>query len=454
MRDQQRPHSAADLGPADEAARLVPLGILAAAGPLPRDIAAISRRGGRRVHVVALAGICEDWVADHPHTWASLGQVGRILGAFRNAGCRELVIAGAMQRPDLTRLKLDLGFFRHLPTVLALTRGGDDSVLRRVVRFFEGQGFVVRGVADTAPELLAGSGPIGARAPAAQDASALNHARRIIEALGPFDVGQAAVATVHGVVAIEGTRGTDIMLRELGRDGCGAGLATGGVLVKLAKPGQEMRVDLPTIGTVTVARAKAAGLVGIAVGAGAAIVLDRDRVRAAADASGIFVVGIDGAGPGGGMAAAPDPTLTEVPLTVAARRAPTPSDRRDIALARRLLPVLRREGAGQCAVIAGEHVLVIAGALPIGPMIRPLGTRRQWGMRALRHQLGTLAIDLRARSAGDDPARILDIELFRAAQEAQLAGIVCLGGAIPEARRSDIISWANEAKLFLLTEAG
>ena len=113
------------------------------------------------MHFVAIEGFAPPGVAAYPHTVASLGQVGRILRSFREAGCRDLIIAGGIERPDLFRLKLDLGFFKSLRTVLSLTRGGDDSVLRRIVGFFEAQGFCVRGVAEIAPHLLARAGGLG-----------------------------------------------------------------------------------------------------------------------------------------------------------------------------------------------------------------------------------------------------------------------------------------------------
>lgn len=430
-----------------------PLGILAAAGPLPIEVAATAMAQGRGVHVVAIEGFAGPEVAGFPHDWVSLGQVEHILGAFRRAGCRELVIAGAMQRPDLLRLRLDLGFFRHLPTVLRLTRGGDDSVLRRVVRFFEGQGFVVRGAGEIAPQLLAPAGDIGRVRADAGHRDATRRASNLVAALAAFDVGQAVVATVDGIVAVEGVRGTDAMLGDLGPGGAGDGLARGGVLVKLAKPGQEMRVDLPTIGPATVSRAQAAGLAGIAVEANGAIVLDRPAVRAAADAAGLFVTGIASAHAAVAADALPPPASI-VPLAVISRRAPTPAERRDIALARRLLPVLAREGAGHAAVVAREHVLAVGGRLPVEALIRPLGGRSHWGLRLLKGRIGILALDLAPdRRQGRAVADVLGVALWRAAREAGLAGVVCCGSAVPPEDREAIVGWANEAKLFLMAEA-
>ncbi len=433
-----------------------PLGILAAGGALPLDVAAAAHACGRAVHIVALEGIADQAVARFPHTWASLGQIGRMLAAFRTAGCRELLIAGAMQRPDLLRLRIDAGFLRHLPTVLSLTRGGDDSVLRRVVSFFEQQGFAVRGVGDVAPGLLAAAGPSGRHRPAQKDQRAIGRAVRLIEALGAFDIGQAVVATADGIIAVEGVTGTDAMLRMLAGGTDDVEAARGGVLVKLAKPGQEMRVDLPAIGAATIERAAAAGLAGIAVGAGSAIVLERAAMLAAADRAGLFVTGIEMPASTGKPIALVTCVATETipspPLAVLGRAAPTPSDRRDVAVARRLLAVTRREDAGRAAVVASEHVLVVSGALAIEPLIRPLGDRRHWGLRTFRGRIGTLALDLSAGTMQDAAPVRLDVDFFRIVQEARLAGVVCFGAAIPESTKADVIAWANEAKVFLMSE--
>jgi DUF1009 family protein len=116
----------------------------------------------------------------------------------------------------------------------------------------------------------------------------------VVSALGRFDVGQAAVVVKGHVLAVEAAEGTDAMLarcaelREAGRTGQGG---RAGVLVKAPKPGQEERVDLPTIGPETVGKAAAAGLAGIAVAAGQVLMAERAATIAAANQHGLFLVG-------------------------------------------------------------------------------------------------------------------------------------------------------------------
>lgn len=433
-----------------------PLGILAGGGQFPVAVAEAAQRRGRAVHIVALDGFADRHLIERfPHAWIGLGQVSRMLASFRCAGCRELIIGGSLHRPNLLKLKLDLGFFRFVSIVMRLTRGGDDSVLRRVVRFFEDQGFAVRGVPDLAPELLAGSGDLGAVSRTPKDDAAIARASRAIAVLGAFDIGQAVVATADRVVAVETARGTDAMLAEIGSGGAASGAGQGGVLVKLTKPGQEMRIDLPAIGPMTAERAKAANLAGIAVGAGASVILEQERLRGMADAAKLFVSGIDGAADRSISTVTrrwqPDDIARLEPLEPLSRRVPTPNERRDITISRELIEVLRREQLGRASVVAREHTLFVQGALPLIPLLAPLRHRSTWGLRFLRSQIGTLALDL-AGLDDDEVARAHTIDLFRAVRDARLAGVIVLGRPIPDALVRNWAGWCNDARLFLMGE--
>ncbi|MGZ5851985.1 MAG: LpxI family protein, partial [Hyphomicrobium sp.] len=225
------------------------VGILAGAGSLPREVAQhVTARGGR-VHVVTLGDGVDVGLADFPVTKADMAKVGTILRAFRNAGCRKLVIVGAVTRPDLGALWPDLGFFLSLPAILRLiATGGDDDLLSSIVRFFEGKGFEVVAPAAMAPELLAGPGPVGKVVATPEQARDAAVGFDAVRAMGPYDVGQAVVVTDGRLDAVEGVEGTDRMLARLTARRARSGEPqTGrrGVLVKRPKPGQELRIDLP-----------------------------------------------------------------------------------------------------------------------------------------------------------------------------------------------------------------
>jgi DUF1009 family protein len=177
--------------------------------------------------------------------------------------------------------------------ISALARG-DDGLLKVVVRGLEARGFAVVGAHQIVPNLTAEEGPLTRLAPSRADWKDIEAAHQAAIAIGTLDIGQGAVAIGGRAIALEGIEGTDGLLarvKELRGHGRLAG-KKGGVLVKCAKPGQELRVDLPSIGLQTVEGAHAAGLAGIAVEAGRSLVLDSAAVIAKADALGLFVVGL------------------------------------------------------------------------------------------------------------------------------------------------------------------
>jgi DUF1009 family protein len=245
------------------------VGILAGGGSLPREIAErIAARGGT-VHILALAGAADADFSSFPVTPVRWGEVGAMVRTLKRAGCKELVIVGSVRRPDLSTVRPDFGLLRNLPAILRIiTAGGDDSVLTRVVHFFEDKGFAVVSPAAVAPELLVGEGPLGRLQAEPGDKADIALGFDVVRALGAYDVGQAVVVARGRVEAIEGAEGTDAMLARVAgqrRFGGKLGAKPSGVLVKRPKPRQELRVDLPAIGPDTVRRAVEAGLAGIAV---------------------------------------------------------------------------------------------------------------------------------------------------------------------------------------------
>ncbi len=271
-----------------------PLGIIAGGGPLPCVLAEAAASRGLKLHIVGIRGESREEIERFPHTWIKWGEVGKLFAALNDGGCRDLVIIGGVTRPDFANVKFDLGAIRNLPFLVSLGVGGDDHVLSSIVRFLESKGYRVHGAGDVAPELLAGEGRLGDKAPSAEDKADIELAFRVVSALGRLDVGQAAVVVKGHVLAVEAAEGTDAMLircaelRELGKT---RRRPQAGVLVKAPKPGQEERVDLPTIGPETVRKTAAAGLAGIAVAAGQVLMAERAATIEAANQHGLFLVG-------------------------------------------------------------------------------------------------------------------------------------------------------------------
>ena len=284
-----------------EASKLTgPLGIIAGRGPLPCVLAEAALARGVPLHIVAIRGEAREEIERFPHTWIKWGEIGKMFAALEKNGCGDLVIIGGVNRPDLANVKFDLGALKTLPFLLSLGKGGDDHVLSRIVRFFEQKGYRVHGAADVAPNLLAGHGTLGKVSPSAEDQADIDMAFKVVGAIGRLDVGQAAVVVRGHVIAVEAAEGTDAMLircAELRKSGRTGHHTRAGVLAKAPKPGQEQRVDLPTIGADTVLKAAAAGLAGIAVAAGQVLMAEQATTIDAANQHGLFLVGV--ARPGG-----------------------------------------------------------------------------------------------------------------------------------------------------------
>jgi hypothetical protein len=245
--------------------------------------------------VIRLAGFADPALEVHEGAEAGIGEIGKIVRLARQAGCQALCLAGAVKRPDLKKVKLDLKGASLLPGLIGAARQGDERLLRFLTEMLEGEGFRVEGAHEVMGELTLPEGPLGRLTPAPGHAADIGKALRIARAIGALDVGQGAVVCDGLVLAVEAQEGTDAMLRrvaELPADLRGSPGRRRGVLAKAAKPIQDHRVDLPTIGVATVEGAARAGLAGIAGVAGKMLVVDRAAVAAAADAAGLFVVGV------------------------------------------------------------------------------------------------------------------------------------------------------------------
>ncbi|ADZ70530.1 LpxI family protein [Polymorphum gilvum] len=275
-----------------------PIGIIAGGGALPVQIVADLRARGEPVLVVAIRDEAAPELAATADAELGWGQIGQLFKTLKRGGCDRVLLIGAVsRRPDFASVVGDLGTMRRLPTILKALIGGDDSLLTRVIGLFEADGLRVVGVPDVAPSLLAPAGRICGREPADGALRDLRLAHKAVARLGELDIGQAAVALGGRVIALEGAEGTDAMLeRCAGLRASGRVRAKGraGVLVKAAKPGQDLRVDLPTIGPRTIDLAVAAQLAGIAIEAGRSLIAQQDETVARAEAAGLFLYGLNG----------------------------------------------------------------------------------------------------------------------------------------------------------------
>lgn len=378
----------------------VRLGILAGGGRVPEEIAAAAVARGWPVHVVGIDGEVDGTFPGVAVTRVNWGQIGRMLRTFRENRCTHLVIVGRVSRPDMTKLKPDFGLVRAIPSILRImASGGDDGVLRGVIRFFEGNGLTVLGPADVAPEMAVALGPLGSRSPSAGDEADIAKGFAVVRLLGAFDVGQSVVVRGGTITTIEGAEGTDRMLSRVAPQAGGPQ----GVLVKRPKPQQDMRVDMPVIGPHTVSNSARAGLSGIAVLAGQVLVTQRADVLARAEQEALFVVGVvDNGG-------APAPVR---------RSKDAAGDEEDIARGTAILTLLEPQVASRSVVVARKYVLAIESGEGVEAVLQRVGGLRQWGSQHVKKRSGFAVLNK------GEPIQVRHIDL---AVAAGLRGLATLG---------------------------
>lgn len=273
-----------------------PVAIICGGGTFPFTVADAVIRQGRRAVLFPLSGFADaEAVERYPHYWAHVGQLGRFVKIARREGCRDVVFIGTLVRPAIREIRLDWTTLRQLPRIARQFYGGDDHLLSGVARIFEDYGFRLLGAHEIAPEILMPEGALGRHSPTSADHSDIARGLDVLRATGPFDIGQAVVVSSNNVLALEAAEGTDRMLariRDLRHERRIRTPAGTGVLVKAAKPDQDRRFDLPSIGPRTIEGVREAGLAGIAVAAGDTIVAEPQKIVEIADSAGLFVAGV------------------------------------------------------------------------------------------------------------------------------------------------------------------
>jgi DUF1009 family protein len=263
-----------------------PLGLIAGNGRFPFLVAASARRAGRRVVAVAIKEETAAELAaevDEIH-WVSLGQLGKAVAALKAAGAREAVMAGQVKHrqifsgvvPDLTLL-----------SVLAkLAFKNTDSLIGAVADVLQKEGIVLRPSTELLADHMATEGPMTRRKPSGDERKDVDYGCAVARHLAAMDLGQTVVVKDRAAVALEAMEGTDEVIRRAGRI---AGKGT--VVVKVAKPNQDMRFDVPVVGPGTLAAMREAKAAVLAVEAGRTLLLDRPALLAEAEADGLALFG-------------------------------------------------------------------------------------------------------------------------------------------------------------------
>ena len=267
------------------------LGIIAGGGTLPRRLIRFCQETNRPFFVLAIENNAEPDLVDDsiPHIWMRLGQAGTGFKRMKDEKAEEIVMIGTIRRPSFKDLIPDFRTAAFFAKVGAKALG-DDGILRAVIKEIEKENLRVVGIHEVMKDLLAKSGCLTKKKPSKTDIIDITRGTEVAFNLGKLDVGQSVIVQEGLVLGLEGIEGTDELIKR-----CKAykRRGSGGVLVKLRKPQQDMRIDLPTIGTRTLENAKNSGLNGIAIHAGNTLIVDEEDVIKTADKLGMFIIGIE-----------------------------------------------------------------------------------------------------------------------------------------------------------------
>jgi DUF1009 family protein len=276
--------------------RTRPVGLLAGSGRFPIVFAEKARRVGLRVACVGIRGEADALLATlcERFDWSYPARLGRMIRLFKRAGVERIVMAGKVRKanilhkpwktltllPDWRTFKM--WYFRPRRD------NRDDTLLLAVIDEFARDGLVFDSALNLCPELLVNAGHLTQRQPTAKEQADIQFGWELAKKMGELDVGQSVAVKERAVLAVEAIEGTDRAIQRAG-EFCRAG---GFVVVKVAKPQQDMRFDVPTVGCSTVETMHRAGGRVLAIEADKTILLDAEQTVALADRYGIAIVAL------------------------------------------------------------------------------------------------------------------------------------------------------------------
>lgn len=275
------------------------IGLLAGWGRYPFVLAERLQAQGRHVYGLGIRGHADGSLADHCQAfdWVGLARLGGAIRYFRRHGVTQAIMAGKVHKVDLYRPGAWLRYFPDWRTVrtfyphflLARADRKDDTLLGAIVRAFAADGIQFGPATDYIPELLVKPGCLTRAKPTAHERADIEFGWKLAKELGRLDVGQSVAVKDRTPLAVEAIEGTDLCIRRAG-ELCTAG---GFTVVKTAKPQQDMRFDVPTIGVGTLESLVAAGGRVLAIEAGRTIIIDEPELIAYADRHKVVVVALE-----------------------------------------------------------------------------------------------------------------------------------------------------------------
>jgi len=281
------------------------LGLIAGNGRFPFLLLEAARAHGTEVVVAAIReetdpemdarAAADAGVRVH---WLSLGELSRLIATFQREGVRKAMMAGQVKHKQIfSSIRPD---WRLAKLLLNLRTRNTDMLLGAVAKVLEDEGIELISSTTYLEPLLAQAGALTARAPNEQEWRDIEYGREVARGLAAWDLGQTVVIAAQACVAVEAMEGTDATVERAGAlmRSLGAPASTldrSLTVVKVAKPKQDLRFDVPVVGIQTIASMRAAGATCLALEAGRTLIFDREAVRAASDAAGIAVVALENA---------------------------------------------------------------------------------------------------------------------------------------------------------------
>ncbi len=268
-----------------------PIGVIAGNGTFPLQVVRAARGRGHEVVVMAVREEADPALDDVAREiggttvhWIGLGELGRCLATLRSAGVSQAVMAGQVKHAQLFA---DVALDPALRAALGgLAAQNTDAVIAAVARALQAGGVTLMDSTALLRDLVARPGTLGRTQPDAAMRADFDFGYRVADTIAGLDVGQTIVVKQRAVVAVEAMEGTDAAIARAGRL-AGAGTR----IVKVAKPAQDMRFDVPVVGIATIRAMREAGADGLSIDAGRTLLLDGDAFVEAADEAGIVVVG-------------------------------------------------------------------------------------------------------------------------------------------------------------------
>jgi hypothetical protein len=272
------------------------LGLIAGNGRFPFLVLDAARAQGYDVVVAAMKEETFPEIESHGAAavhWMSLGELSRLIDIFKREGVHRAIMAGQVKHKQIfSSIRPD---WRLAKLLLSLGSRNTDSLLGAVAKVLADEGITLENSTALLEPLLAKAGVLTKRSPSEQESKNVEYGRAVARHLAQYDIGQTVVVAESACVAVEAMEGTDETIERAGRimkslEGDASTLSRALTVVKIAKPSQDMRFDVPVIGIKTIDVMRAAGATCLAIDAGKCLLLDGDAVIAAADAAGIAIV--------------------------------------------------------------------------------------------------------------------------------------------------------------------